>query len=154
VSELPLFLFRGDWEGPWMGGRNGGLMGKREQEKQKRKRKNKVVEMPLKDGGGNVEEAGGDGAKEAGAKKGAAKKTGKGGKKALRKAVNEAIKEDCDSFVGQLVDHAGVGDMDCAEMVVSLMDKEKKEDGEDDDWEGPSLVEMLAAPRGKAENRE
>ena len=135
-----------------MGGRNGGPMGKSEQEKQKRERKNKVVEMPLKDGG-NVEEAGGDGAKEAGAKKGATKKKGKGGKKALRKAVKEAMKEDCDSFVGGLVDHASVGDMHCAEMVVSLMDK-KKEDGEDDDWEGPSLVEMLAAPRGKAENRE
>jgi hypothetical protein len=129
-------------------------MGNSEQDKQRRDRKNKVVEMPLKDGGANVEEAGGDGAKEAGAKKGAAKKNGKGGKKALRKAVKEAMKEDCDSFVGRLVDHASVGDMHCAEMMVSLMEKKKKEDSEDDDWEGPSLVEMLAAPRGKAENRE
>ena len=38
-------------EGPWMGGRNGGAMGKGKRDTEKAAKKNKVVTMPRRDGG-------------------------------------------------------------------------------------------------------
>ncbi|MGA9062252.1 MAG: hypothetical protein WB341_11365, partial [Terracidiphilus sp.] len=68
----------------------------------------------------------------------------KGAKKALRHAVKKVVKENCGPIAESLVTQTVGGDMRSAEMVLSLM--EKKKDGEDDEgWDGPSLVEKLAA---------
>jgi len=52
------------------------------------------------------------------------------------------VKENKEQIAGSLVTRTVGGDMHCAAMMVSLM--EKKKDGEDDDdWDGPGLADIL-----------
>ena len=66
--------------------------------------------------------------------------------------MKEAVKKNKEQIAGSLVTRTVGGDMHCAAMMVSLM--EKKKDGEDDDdWDGPGLADILVPSqlwRGKA----
>ena len=54
------------------------------------------------------------------------------------------MRQDCR---GTLVDQTEKGDMRSAAMVMDLMEKKKKKDGEDEaEPDGPSLAEQLAGP--------
>ena len=153
-----------------MGGQNGGQMGKSLLDQRKRGKKNKVVEMPLRNGG--AKSGAGEqrselsqvtelrhGAPVAGGKKKAgeekpkrdSKKASekvedneerKGAKKALRKAVKNAVKNQCTEIANSLVKHTEGGDMHCAELMLSLMEKENG--GEDDQDDEPNVAEILA----------
>jgi hypothetical protein len=75
------------------------------------------------------------------------KKKRKGAKKALRHAVQREVKEKCGEIAERLVDRTQEGDMRSAAMVMELMVKKKKKDGEGDaEPAGPSLAEQLAGP--------
>jgi hypothetical protein len=75
------------------------------------------------------------------------KKKRKGAKKALRHAVQREVKENCGEIAHTLVDQTQKGDMLSAAMVMDLMEKKKKKDGEGDTQSnGPSLAEQLAGP--------
>ncbi len=99
--------------------------------------KDKVVTMPRTDGGEDAE-AGADSDEKA-----TAEKPGEG---------KSTVKENKEQIAGSLVTRTVGGDMHCAAMMVSLM--EKKKDGEDDDdWDGPGLADILVPSqlwRGKA----
>ena len=167
-----------------MGGQNGGQMGRSKLDIKKRAEKSNVAEMPLRDGGAETTEAGGNGKKKAVAKrkaiadkktqavmekrKAGAKKTKrskkaasekvedkeehKGAKNALRKAVKKTVKESSTTIAESLVKHAEDGDIRCAELVLSLMQKEK--DGGDDEDDVPNVAEMLANEPSWAETIE
>ena len=126
-------------------------MGRKRLNQKKREKKDNVVTMPRTDSGEDAE-AGGSGDEEAAAEKpGKSKEKAteedekekrKGAKKALRHAVKKVVKANCDPLAGTLVEGTKDGDMHCAAMMTSLM--EKKKDGEDDDdWDGPGLSEIL-----------
>lgn len=168
LSEWPLFFFRGKAgcakeggagsgvaprdperrtggpqlrrkEGPWAGGRNGGAMGRKRLNLKEHKKKDNVVTIPQADGGEDGE-ADGNGEKAAAEENEKAKR--KGSKKALRHAMKKALKENKEVITSSLVTHTIRGDMRSANLMVSLM--EKKKDGEvDDDWDGPGLSEIL-----------
>jgi hypothetical protein len=75
------------------------------------------------------------------------KKKRKGARKALRHAVQREVKENCGGIARTLVNQTRKGDMRSAAMVMDLMEKKKKTDGEGDAQpEGPSLAEQLAGP--------
>ena len=132
-----------------MGGRNGGAMTKSKLGQKKHETKDKVVTMPRTDGGEEAE-AGANGDEKAAAEKPGErnatetieKEDHKGAKKALSHAVKKVVKKSKEQIADSLVTNAVKGDMRCAAMVLSLM--EKKKDGEDDDdWDGPSLADIL-----------
>jgi len=108
--------------------------------KKKQGQGNKVVTMQPANGGKELEEEE-KGGKQA-AKKKHDKKEGKGGTKALRREVNKVVKGRKEKLAETLVEEAARGDLHCAAMVLSLME-EKKKDGEDDDWDGPGLADLL-----------
>ena len=124
-------------------------MGRKKQDQKKRNRKNNVKVMPLKNSVTVAE------AKESEKPESIEdlKKRAKGAKKALRLEVRVKVKENCKEFAKQLVDHASNGDMRSAAMAISLMDKKKK-NGEDHDWDGPSIAELLAAEPPWEEDKE
>ncbi len=126
-----------------MGGRNGGGMeiAGANVNKKKQEAKNKVVTMPPANGGKELEEDE-KGGEKAAAKKGD-KKEGKGGSKALRREVNKVVKGRKEKFADKLVDEAEEGDVRCAALVLSLMEKKKKDGEDDDDWDGPGLADLL-----------
>ncbi len=151
-----------------MGGRNGGAMGKSKLDQEKHDKKNKVVTMAQEDSGKGTEE-GGKGKKKAAGKaaktggkreskskeeKGKEKQrekekkekeAGKGARKALRHAVKAVVRTGCTGFAGSLMNQAKDGNVRSTEIMLSLMEKKKK-DGEDDDGDGGlSLAERLAA---------
>jgi hypothetical protein len=127
-------------------------MGKSKLTRKKQEAKSMVVTIPRRGGGKNAE-AGGDGDEKAAAetpdksKKKATeedeKEESKGAKKALRHAVKKVVKENSGPIADALVKETENGDMRSAAMVLSLIEKKKKKDGEDDDWDGPSLSEIL-----------
>jgi hypothetical protein len=134
-------------------------MGKSGLSKKQQEQKNKVVTMPRTDGGEDAEAGASGEEKNAAEKPGRGKATEedgkekrKGPKKGLRHAVKEAVKKNKEQIAGSLVTRTVRGDMHCAAMMVSLM--EKKKDGEDDDdWDGPGLADILVPGqlwRGKA----
>jgi hypothetical protein len=118
-------------------------------------KKSRAVKSPQKNSG-EVTEAGEKNEKaatkkhekaEKNATKKAAKKKRKGAKKALRHAVQREVKEKCDSIAEKLVNQTREGNMSSAEMVMDLMEKKKKKDGEGGtEPDGPSLAEQLAGP--------
>lgn len=153
-----------------MDGQNGGQMGKSLLDQRKRNKKNKVAEMPLRNGGAESEAGereselsraselkrgapGADSKKNAeeekpkkGSKKASEKvedeEERKGAKKTLRKAVKKVVKDSSTTIAESLVKHAESGDIRSAELVLSLMQKEK--DNGDDEDDGPNLAELLA----------
>jgi hypothetical protein len=153
INELPLFLFC-DTGKTGTFGRNGGAMGKSDLEKKKSEKKNKVVKMPRRDGGKDAVERA-NGKRKAGEKKPKSRKKPtkkiekeehKGARKALRHAVQREVKENCGKIAERLVNDTQNGDIRSTEMVLSLMEKKKKDGDEDDDGQdGPSLAEQLAA---------
>jgi hypothetical protein len=124
-----------------MGGRNGGAMGKSNLGQKRHETKDKVVTMPRKDGGEDAEAAANGDEKAATEKDEKAKR--KGAKKALRHAVKEAVKENREEIADSLVTQAAKGDVRCTAMVLSLMEKKKKDGEDDDDWDGPGLADIL-----------
>jgi hypothetical protein len=139
-----------------MGGRNGGEMEKSSREKETNRKKSRAVTRPKKNGG-DAAKARGTSKKKAVVKKpGKAakkatkkidKKKRKGARKALRHAVQREVKENCGGIAQTLVNQTQKGDMRSAAMVMDLMEKKKKKDGEGDAQpEGPSLAEQLAGP--------
>ncbi len=139
-----------------MGGWNGGEMEKSSREKETNRKKSRAVKRPQKNSG-EAAKARGTSKKSAVAKKpGKAakkatkkidKKKRKGARKALRHAVQREVKENCGEIAHTLVDKTQKGDMRSAVMVLDLMEKKKKKDGEGDAQpEGPSLAEQLAGP--------
>jgi len=75
------------------------------------------------------------------------KKKRKGAKKALRHAVQREVKEKCGRIAERLVTRTQDGDMRSASMVIDLMEKRKKKNGDGDtEPDGPSLAEQLAGP--------
>jgi hypothetical protein len=112
-------------------------MGKSNLGQKRHETKDKVVTMPRTDGGEDAE-AGADSDEKA-----TAEKPGEG---------KATVKENKEQIAGSLVTRTVGGDMHCAAMMVSLM--EKKKDGEDDDdWDGPGLADILVPSqlwRGKA----
>jgi len=139
-----------------MGGRNGGEMEKSSREMKKNEKKSSAVKRPRKNGG-EVAKTRGTSKKKAAAKKpGKAeqratkkidKKKRKGARKALRHAVQREVKENCGGIAQTLVNQTQKGDMRSAAMVIDLMEKKKKKDGEGSaEPDGPSLAEQLAGP--------
>ena len=124
-----------------MGGRNGGAMGKSNLGQKRHETKDKVVTMPRKDGGEDAEAAANGDEKAATEKDEKAKR--KGAKKALRHAVKEAVKENREEIADSLVTQAAKGDVRCTAMMLSLMEKKKKDGEDDDDWDGPGLADIL-----------
>jgi hypothetical protein len=127
-------------------------MGKSRQDKQKRESKSKVVEMPLQDGGNEAqaeEQAEGENP----ASKDGGGKRKKGARKKLRSAVKVAMKGKSKALASKLVEKAKEGDTECAEMVLSMIEKKEKKDGEDDDWDGPSIAEMFEAEEEQEEEQ-
>ncbi len=73
------------------------------------------------------------------------KEAGKGARKALRHAVKAVVREDCTGFATSLMSYAKDGNVRSTEIMLSLMEKRKK-DGEDESgWDGLSVAEKLAA---------
>jgi hypothetical protein len=139
-----------------MGGRNGGEMEKSSRELERNGKKSRKVKRPQKSSG-EAAKTRGTSKKNAAAKKpGKAekkatkkidKKKRKGARKALRHAVQREVKENCGEIAHTLVDQTQKGDMRSAAMVMDLMEKKKKKDGEGDaQADGPSLAEQLAGP--------
>ncbi|MGO9326112.1 MAG: hypothetical protein ACLP07_16275 [Terracidiphilus sp.] len=148
-------------------------MGRRKRGTEVAAKKNKVVTMPRRDGGEDAEETEKGGTKAAGrkpkngsakdgkpekSKKTAAKKLKKeeykGSKKDLRRWAKKVVKDNCDVFAVKLMDKAKEGDLQSAEMLLTLTEKKKKKGGEDDDGlDGPSLAEQLMAGPGIPEGR-
>lgn len=139
-----------------MDGRNGGEMEKTSLDKDTHEKKSRAVKTPRK---GNVEttKARGKSKKNAApkqpgkAERKATKKNDrkkrKGAKKALRHAVQREVKEKCGKIAETLVNQTQDGDMRSAAMVIDLMEKKKKKDGErENEPDGPSLAEQLAGP--------
>jgi len=138
-----------------MGGRNGGEMGKSSPEMETNGKKSRAVKTPQKNSGEAIEAGGKDeaaatkkqGKAERKATKKADKKKRKGAKKALRHAVQREVKENCGRIAQTLVNETHAGNMRSAEMVMDLMEKKKKKNGEDENEpDGPSLAEQLAGP--------
>jgi hypothetical protein len=137
-------------------------MGKSVLDKEKQEKKSKVVTMQQKAGGEIV--AAGEGGKPAATKKpkraaksAAEKKTekktekgekvkqaGKGAKKALRRAVKVEVKARSEGIAHSLVENVERGDVQSATLMISLMEKKKKKEG-DTEWDGPSAAELLAS---------
>jgi hypothetical protein len=125
-------------------------MGKSNLGQKRHETKDKVVTMPRKDGGEDAEAAANGDEKAATEKPGGGKATEedekakrKGAKKALRHAVKEAVKENREEIADSLVTQAAKGDVRCTAMVLSLMEKKKKDGEDDDDWDGPGLADIL-----------
>jgi hypothetical protein len=107
-------------------------MGKSKRDKKKDAMKNKVVTMPQRSGGKDTEETEEDEKK-------------KPAKKGLRGTAKKIVTEDSGEFVLRLTERAKQGDVQSAEVVVALMEKRKKEGGEGDGPDEPSLAEQLMA---------
>jgi hypothetical protein len=122
-----------------MGGRNGGAMGKSKVDKVKQPKKNKVVTMPRTNTGEDAEASGNGEEKDAAER--IEEEDHKGARKALRQAVKTVVKVRRAKIAEKLVEKTEDGDAHCAAMVLSLM--EKKKDGEDDNWDGPGLADIL-----------
>jgi hypothetical protein len=137
-----------------VGGRNGGEMEKISLEMETTEKKSRSVKRPRKNSGEAAK------ARRTSKKNTAAKKPGKaekkatkkndkkkrkGARKALRHAVQREVKENCGQIAVTLVSQTQDGDMRSADMVMALMEKKKKKDGEAES-DGPSLAEQLAGP--------
>ena len=119
-------------------------------------KKSKAVKTPRKDSGETTKARGKSKQNAATKKPGKAerkatkkndKKKRKGAKKALRHAMQREVKEKCGKIAETLVNQTNDGDMRSADMVMALMEKKKKKDGEGDaQSDGPSLAEQLAGP--------
>lgn len=107
-------------------------MGKNKLEKRKDAKSGKVVMMPQKHGGKDVEES------EEGKKKTSADK-------ALRSAAEELVIKDCGALALKLMEKAKDGDVESTEMLVTLIEKRKKNGGEGDGGDEPCLAEQLMA---------
>ena len=139
-----------------MGGRNGGEMEKTSLEMEPKGKKSRAAKTPRKDSGETTKARGKSKTNAAPKKPGKAerkatkknnKKKRKGAKKALRHAVLREVKEKCGKIAERLVNQTQDGNMHSADMVMTLMEKRKKNDGEGDaQSDGPSLAEQLAGP--------
>jgi hypothetical protein len=139
-----------------VGGRNGGEMEKSSLELETTGKKSRAAKRPHKNSGEGAKTPGtsekNDAAKrprkaEKKATKKNDKKKRKGARRALRHAVQREVKEKCDGIAHTLVDQTQKGDTRSAAMVMDLMEKKKKKDGEGDtEPEGPSLADQLAGP--------
>jgi hypothetical protein len=139
-----------------VGGRNGGEMEKTSLKMESNGKKNRAAKTPRKDSDKTTKARGKSKKNAAPSKPGKAerkatkknnKKKRKGAKKALRHAVQREVKEKCGKIAESLVKQTGEGDMRSADVVMALMEKKKKKDGEGDaEPAGPSLAEQLAGP--------
>jgi hypothetical protein len=148
-------------------------MGRSNLDKKRQEAKSKAVKAPGKAGGKDDAEASGMGGEEAakkGAKKAAKKgrkrasksreekaeekrkekeekekKEGKGAKKALRHAVKAVMRKGCTGFATSLMSQAKDGKIRSTEIMLSLMEKRKKDGENDVGWDGLSIAAKLAA---------
>jgi len=103
--------------------------------------------MPRRNGGENntkVSGWGGENAAEIKPEQGEKEELHQGPKKRLRKAVKQAVNKHGDEIADSLVDRTMDGDMRCAAVMMSLMEKKKASEN-DKPWDGPSVAEMLAS---------
>jgi hypothetical protein len=73
------------------------------------------------------------------------KKEGKGAKKALRHAVKAVVRKGCTGFATSLMREAKDGKIRSTEIMLSLMEKKKKDGENDVGWDGLSIAAKLAA---------
>ncbi len=139
-----------------MGGRNGGEMEKTSLVRESKGKTSRAAKTAQKDSGETTKARGKSkenaalrkpGKAERKATKKNERKKRKGAKKALRHAVQREVKEKCGEIAERLVNRTQDGDMRSAAMVMDLMEKKKKKDGEGEaEPDGPSLAEQLAGP--------
>ena len=127
-------------------------MGRKRLNQKEREKKDNVVTMSRRSGGEDAE-AGGNGDGKAAVEKPVKSKEKeteedekakrKGAKKALRHAVKKVVKANSEPLAGTLMEGTKDGNMSCAAMMAELMEKKKTDGEDDDDWDGPSLSEIL-----------